>query len=311
MSFQKIENKQYFFTGIIRDRTFEVDAKRQLEAKAKELEEYSQELEEKVDVRTLELREANKKLQETDHRKTEFLSVASHELRTPLAAVLGYATIINNRLQNVVFPNVISDGDDSKVVRSIRKVQNGLDTIILEGRRLTDLINDLLDIEKIESGEIEWDMEHISVVEIMKRATALTNSSLEQYSLELISEVDDDLPEIVGDKDRLEQVVINLISNAMKFTENGFITCRAKKLNNDIIISVIDTGSGIPEGDLGKIFEKFKQTGTALKDKPRGTGLGLPICKEIVAHHGGRIWVESEPGTGSTFSFTLPLYIQC
>jgi len=276
-----------------------------LEAKAKELEEYSQVLEEKVDARTLALSEANKKLQETDHRKTEFLSVASHELRTPLAAVLGYATIINNRLQDFVFPNVRTD--DSKVVRSISKVQSGLDTIISEGRRLTDLINDLLDIEKIESGEIEWKMEHLSVVEIMKRATALTNSSFEQYGLELISDVDDDLPEIVGDKDRLEQVVINLISNAMKFTENGSITCRAKKINNEIIISVIDTGTGIPDGDHGKIFDKFKQTGTALKGKPRGTGLGLPICKEIVAHHGGRIWVESKPGKGSTFSFTLPL----
>jgi signal transduction histidine kinase len=256
-------------------------------------------------VRTRALSEANKKLQETDHRKTEFLSVASHELRTPLAAVLGYATIINNRLQDFVFPNVRTD--DSKVVRSISKVQSGLDTIISEGRRLTDLINDLLDIEKIESGEIEWKMEHLSVVEIMKRATALTNSSFEQYGLELISDVDDDLPEIVGDKDRLEQVVINLISNAMKFTENGSITCRAKKINNEIIISVIDTGTGIPDGDHGKIFDKFKQAGTALKGKPRGTGLGLPICKEIVAHHGGRIWVESKPGTGSTFSFTLPL----
>ena len=305
LSCQKIEKKEYSFTGIIRDRTFEVNAKSELIAQAKKLEEYSRELEQKVESRTLALREANKKLQETDHRKTEFLSVASHELRTPLAAVLGYATIINNRLRDFVFPNVRSD--DSKVVRSIEKVQSGLDTIILEGRRLTDLINDLLDIEKIESGEIEWKMEHISVAEIMKRATSLTNSSFEQYGLELISDVDDDLPEIVGDKDRLEQVVINLISNAIKFTENGSITCRAKKINNEIVISVIDTGTGIPDGDFGKIFDKFKQTGTVLKGKPRGTGLGLPICKEIVAYHGGRIWVESEPGKGSTFSFTLPI----
>jgi signal transduction histidine kinase len=93
----------------------------------------------------------------------------------------------------------------------------------------------------------------------------------------------------------------------MKFTENGSITCRAKKINNDIVISVIDTGKGIHEGDHEKIFDKFKQSGTVIKGKQKGTGLGLSICKEIVKHHGGRIWVVSEPGKGSTFSFTLPL----
>ncbi|GAX61393.1 signal transduction histidine kinase [Candidatus Scalindua japonica] len=305
LSFQKIENKRYYFTGIIRDRTFEMDAKQQLLEKSIKLEEYSQALEQKVESRTFALREANKKLQEADQRKTEFLTVASHELRTPLAAVLGYATIINNRLQNSVFPNVRTD--DSKVARSIRKVESGLDTIILEGRRLTDLINDLLDIEKIESGEVEWKMEHISVVEIMKRAKALTHSSFEQDSCELIIDVDDELPEVLGDKNRLEQVIINLISNALKFTKKGFITCRARKLNNEIVVSVIDTGKGIPEGDHEKIFDKFKQSYTAIKGKQKGTGLGLPICKEIVKHHGGKIWVASEPGKGSNFSFTLPL----
>lgn len=305
LSFQKIENKRYIFTGIIRDRTFEVDAKQQLLDKSNKLKEYSQALEQKVEARTLALKNANKKLLETDQRKTEFLSVASHELRTPLAAVLGFATIINNRLQDFVFPNVRTD--DSKVVKSISKVQSGLDTIILEGRRLTDLINDLLDIEKIESGEIEWKMEHMSVVEIMKRAAALTHSSFEEDSCELIIDVEDELPEVVGDKNRLEQVMINLISNALKFTKNGSITCRARKLNNEIVVSVIDTGKGIPEGDHEKIFEKFKQSGSVIKGKQKGTGLGLPICKEIAKHHGGRIWVVSEPGKGSTFSFTLPL----
>ena len=305
LSFQKIENKRYIFTGIIRDRTFEVDAKQQLLDKSNKLEEYSQALEQKVELRTLALKEANTKLQETDQRKTEFLSVASHELRTPLAAVLGYATIINNRLKDVVFPNVRTE--DSKVIRSIGKVQSGLDTIILEGKRLTDLINDLLDIEKIESGEIEWEMEHISVAEIIERATALTRGSLEQYGLELISDANGDLPEVVGDKNRLEQVVINLISNAMKFTEKGSITCRTRKLNNEIVVSVIDTGKGIPDGDHEKIFNKFKQSGTVLKGRSRGTGLGLPICKEIVRCHGGRIWAESKLGKGSSFSFTLPI----
>ncbi len=298
LSFQKTENKKYSFTGIIRDRTFELDAKQQLKAKAKELENYSHTLEHEVKARTLELREANRKLQEKDKLKTEFLSIASHELRTPLAAVLGYAKIISNRLQDFVFPNVRTE--DSKVVMSIRKVKNGLDTIALEGKRLTDLINGLLDVEKIESGEVEWYMEHTSVAEIIKQATVLARSACEDYGLELIIDVEGELPEVVGDKNRLEQVVINLISNAMKFTENGSVTCRARKINNEIVISVIDTGKGIPEGDQGKIFGRFKQSGTVLKGKPKGSGLGLAICKEIVKHHGGRIWVESTLRKGSS-----------
>jgi len=298
LSFQKTENKKYSFTGIIRDRTFEVNAKN-------ELKEYSQALEQKVETRTLALKEANAKLQEKDRLKSEFLTVASHELRSPLAAVLGYAKIINNRLKNLIFPNVRTE--DSKVVTSISKVQNGLDTIILEGNRLTDLINGLLDIEKIESGEAEWCMETTSVTEIIKRATSLARSTCEECGLELIVDVEGELPDVVGDSDRLEQVVINLISNATKFTKNGSVTCRARKINNEIVISVSDTGKGIPESDREMVFGKFKQSGTALKGKPKGSGLGLTICKEIVAHHGGRIWVESELGKGSSFSFTLPL----
>jgi signal transduction histidine kinase len=222
-----------------------------------------------------------------------------------LAAILGYAKIINNRLENLIFPNVRTE--DSKVIMSINKVQNGLDTIILESNRLTDLVNGLLDIEKIESGEVEWCMENTSVAEIIKRATSLTSSTCEECGLELIVDVEDELPEVVGDSNRLEQVVINLISNAMKFTENGSVTCRARKINSEIVISVTDTGKGIPESDQEMIFGKFKQSVKALKGKPKGSGLGLTICKEIVKHHGGRIWVESELGKGSSFSFTLPL----
>jgi signal transduction histidine kinase len=115
------------------------------------------------------------------------------------------------------------------------------------------------------------------------------------------------LPFIVGDKDRLEQVVINLISNAIKFTDMGSVTCSVRKLENEIMISVIDTGMGIAEIDQGKVFEKFKQVGYNHTGKLNGTGLGLSICKQIAEHHGGRIWVESKPGKGSNFSFTLPI----
>ena len=286
-----------------------VKMSKRLKISHEKLEEHSRTLEQKVEERTGELKEANKRLQESDRAKTEFLSVVSHELRTPLAAVLGYAKIINKRLNDVIFPHVRYE--DSKVKTSTEKVRNGLDTIISEGQRLTELINDLLDITKIESGKAEWEMAPVSVAEIIEQATTITSSSFELYGLELISDVESGLPEVVADRNRLVQVMLNLISNAMKFTEKGSVLCRARKNDSEIIISVKDTGRGIYDVDREKIFEKFKQTGTAIKGKPRGTGLGLPICKKIVNCHGGRIWVESESGKGSTFSFTLPIPCGC
>ncbi len=270
------------------------------------LEECNRALEQKVEEKTLELREANRKLQEAEMTKAEFLSVVSHELKTPLAAVLGYAKIINKRLSDVIFPNVRSE--DAKVEMSMGKVKNGLLTIVSEGQRVTALINDLLDITKIESGKVEWEMEPVSVAEVIEKATTISICSFELYSdIELRSDVENGLPEVVADRDRLIQVMLNLISNALKFTEKGSVLCSARKRDNEIIISVKDTGRGIYDVDQEKIFQKFIQTGTVVKGKQRGTGLGLPICKEIVGHHGGRIWVESEPGKGSTFLFTLPI----
>ncbi len=305
LSFQRAGNNSYSFTGIIRDRTFEVNAKKQLIEKSKRLEEYSQTLEQVVESRTTKLKEVNEKLQKTDRAKTEFLSVVSHELRTPLAAVLGFAKIISNRFDKTIFPSITTD--DVKVKESKLKVRNNLDTIISEGVRLTKLINDLLDVTKIEEGKFEWEMKSLSVVEIIEHAAEIVRNSFWQSGLELKCDIEGELPDIAGDKYRLEQVLINLLSNAFKFTEKGYILCRACMIDNEILISVKDTGGGIKEDDQEKVFEKFSQVGLAAKDKPRGTGLGLAICKEIINTHGGRIWVESELGKGSTFSFTLPV----
>jgi len=134
-----------------------------------------------------------------------------------------------------------------------------------------------------------------------------TSSLVEAKKLTLVQNIEPGLPEITGDRDRLIQVVINLLSNAIKFTDSGSVTCFACRRDDDLVVSVADSGIGIAPADQPKVFEKFKQVGDTLTDKPKGTGLGLPICKEIVEHHGGRIWVESEPGKGSTFSFTLPV----
>ena len=282
-----------------------MNVKKQLVEAANKLESYNRTLEQKVKERTLELKEANRKLEEADRIKTEFLSTVSHELRTPLAAVLGFAKIISKRFDSVIFPNLRLDEDTVRA--SVLKVKNNINTIISEGERLTDLINDLLDVTKIEAGKVEWEMKPVSVAEIIKLASDITSSTFEQHGLELECDVENDLSEISGDKYRLEQVLINLFSNAIKFTENGYIRCRAWMINSEILISVKDTGEGINRDDQERVFEKFRQISIVPKDKPRGTGLGLPICKEIVNRHGGRIWVESEPGKGSTFSFTLPV----
>lgn len=249
--------------------------------------------------------EENKRLQELDRMKSDFLSTVSHELRTPLTSVLGFSKIIKKKLQELIFPLVQTS--EKKVNRAIKQVNDNVDIIISESQRLTSLINDVLDLSKMEAGRIEWEMEPLAVEEVINRAATATSSLFEQKGLTLITNIEDGLPQIVGDLDRLIQTVINLISNAVKFTEQGSITCGAKAAGDTVIVSVIDTGIGIAGNDLEKVFEKFKQVGDTLTDKPKGTGLGLPICKQIVEQHGGRIWVESQIGKGSNFSFALPM----
>ncbi len=241
---------------------------------------------------------------EVDKMKTDFISTVSHELRTPLTSVLGFAKIVKKKLDDTIFPLV--PAGEKKIDRAVQQVGANLDIIMSEGERLTALINDVLDIAKMEAGKIEWNMQPLQITEVIERSIAATTALFEQKHLPLICDVESNLPEIEADRDRLIQVIINLISNAVKFTDSGSITCRARKVNHEIVVSVTDSGVGIAADDLHKVFEKFKQVGDTLTDKPKGTGLGLPICKQIVEHHGGRIWVESILGQGSTFCFTIP-----
>ena len=242
--------------------------------------------------------------EEADAAKSAFLSTVSHELRTPLTSVLGFAKIIKKRLDDRIFPAIHTD--DRKILQTVQQVQENLQVVVSEGERLTKLIDDVLDLAKIEAGKLEWHMEAVSLQEVIDHATAATASLFEQKGLAVEKHVAPDLPSVTGDRDRLVQVVINLISNAVKFTERGRITCAAERRGAAVVVSVTDTGMGIAHADQAKVFERFKQVGDTLTDKPKGTGLGLPICREIVEHHGGKIWVESEPGKGSTFSFSLP-----
>lgn len=273
-----------------------------------EVEEQKAVLERRVAERTADLVEARATAEAATAAKSTFLSNVSHELRTPLTSVVGFSKLISKRLADVVFP-VVPTGDP-KVDRAMRQVTDNLKIIVEEGDRLTALINDTLDLAKIEAGRMEWREEPVPMGEIIDRAVAATASLLaEDHGPRLVVDVRQDLPVVTGDRDRLIQVVINLISNAVKFTPSGTITISASPIDggdDGVTVAVADTGIGIAPEDRDKVFEQFGQAGDTLTDKPRGTGLGLAICREIVEHHGGHLWLESTVGAGSTFRFTLP-----
>jgi len=261
---------------------------------------------EDVRLAKMEAEASGKAAEKANEAKSAFLSTVSHELRTPLTSVLGFAKIIRKRLEEKIFP--IVDKKDPKTEKTIGQISENLHVVISEGERLTHLINDVLDLAKIEAGKMEWNQESVSMSEVAERAIAATTSLFDQKALKLVKNIDIDLPAITGDRDKLIQVIINLISNSVKFTDKGSVACTVSQQKDEIVVSISDTGIGIAPGDFGAVFEQFKQVGgDTLTDKPKGTGLGLPICKEIVEHHGGRIWLESEVGKGSTFSFALPI----
>ncbi len=262
-------------------------------------------LEHKVEERTLELKEANKRLNELDKMKTDFMSTVSHELRTPLTLILGFAQIIGKKFESIILPNIKTESD--KVNRALPQIKENFNMIKQEGKRLSNLIDDFLDISKIEAGAVEWNMENISMKEIIERASLITTYLFKYNELEQIIDIEKGLSNVMGDNDRLVQVLINLISNAVKFTEKGSVTCMVRRKKNEIVTSIKDTGIGIATDDQERVFEKFSQVYRVLTDKPRGTGLGLSICKHIIKEHGGSIWMKSEVGAGSTFSFSIPV----
>jgi signal transduction histidine kinase len=263
-------------------------------------------LENLVAERTKKLWEAVRELRKLDEMKTDFFTTISHELRTPLTSVLGFAKIIQKRLEERIVPRL--EKPDEYVQKSIRHIRQDLAIILSEGKRLTSMINNVLDLAKLEEGAVAWKLEPLVAAEVIERAATAIRPLLREKDLALFMDVADGFPTVIGDKDRLTQVMINLLANAVKFTKEGSVTCRLRRSNHELVISVIDTGRGIAGGDYEKLFDKFQQKADVDVDaQNKGTGLGLAICKYIVEHHKGRIWVESEVGRGSTFSFTLPL----
>jgi signal transduction histidine kinase/CHASE3 domain sensor protein len=241
-----------------------------------------------------ELERKGRELEAASRHKSEFLANMSHELRTPLNAVLGYAELIEDGIYGEV----------------PQKMADVLERIQQNGRHLLGLINDVLDLSKIEAGQLTLSPVDYSMRELVLDVVSATEALAAEKKLALEVDAPPDLPRGRGDERRLTQVLMNLVSNAIKFTETGSVTIRAKVEDGSFLVAVTDTGVGIAPADRERIFEEFQQVDSSSTRKKGGTGLGLAIAKRIVELHGGRIWVDSTPGQGSTFAFTLPLSVE-
>lgn len=240
-----------------------------------------------------ELEIANARLREVDDLKTKFLSEVSHEIRTPLAAVVSAAKIIMKHHQTK--PDVVTRFGN---------------TILVEGDRLTRLLNEFLDLTKIEAGCVDWHESDVVAASLVDDAIAGIAAVADEKGIDLVADVAPGLPSIAADRDRLMQVLSNLLMNALKYTPRaGRVVVRAAAAEGSLRFEVVDSGPGIPENERTKVFDRFHQVRRSDDQEHgrKGTGLGLCICREIVDHYGGRIWVESEIGRGSAFMFTLPL----
>lgn len=237
-----------------------------------------------------ELKTNIERLKELDRMKTDFLNTVSHELRTPLTSIKAFSELL---LDN--------KGEDMETQMRFLQIINE------ECDRLTRLINELLDLSRIESGRMVWNKKPIYISKAIQSAIDATQSLINDKKIEFVLNMEKPLPRIKADFDKLQEVIINLLSNSVKFTpEGGRITVSATGNENWITVSVADTGIGIPEEFLEKVFDKFQQVESEDQAKVKGTGLGLAIVRSYVEGHGGRVWAESEPGKGSTFHFSIP-----
>ncbi len=251
-----------------------------------------QELEKKVEERTQELKHALNEVRIVSKRKSEFISAVSHELRTPLTSIKGYASILLA----------------GKLGELPEDVKLRLDKINKHSDELVNLVNDLLDISRIESGRITMHFEPQNLKVIFADITDLFFVQSKEKGIDLTAKIDDNAATVIADTGQLKRVFINLVSNASKFVppKDGKINISAYKVGKFIQVDVNDNGCGIPEEAREKIFEEFYRVDNAINDQVKGTGLGLALVKHIIEAHGGKIWVTSKMGVGSTFSFTLP-----
>lgn len=252
------------------------------------------------------------KFKKLDGLKNEFISLISHEFRTPLTSIMGFTKIIKKKLLKYIIP-VLEDIEELKNDERLNYhkdlIKGNLEIIISESERLSEMIENVLDITKIESGNKVFKSSKLNIDTIINKAILATYSLIGEKNVEVLDSVETNMPFIRGDEDKIIQILINLLSNALKFTEEGLIVVSAKKKDeNYILVEVSDSGIGIPEKYQKLIFEKFKQVETEGGNKPKGTGLGLFITKNFVELHGGTIGVRSNELKGSCFYFTLPIY---
>ncbi len=274
----------------------EILERRRAEDKVRKL---KREMERRVEERTAELERAIEEQKKLDEMKDSFLTSVSHEFRAPLTSIRSFSEIL---LQY--------DNEDPEMRKEFLHIINS------ESERLSRLVNDLLDLSQIEAGRMVYRNVVMSLEEAVRETARIQFPSLCQKSLRLLLDLPPDLPPVLVDRDRTKQVIANLLHNAIRFSSHGgeiSITAEAVKDKDPgrsagwVLVRVADQGIGIEEKDFSLIFEKYSPgSADTLREKPKGAGLGLPICKEIITHYGGKIWVESKKNKGTTFFFTLP-----
>ncbi len=270
----------------------------QMQVLTSQLEKTNAELEQKVNERTEDLRKSNialreaiKKAQEADRLKSEFIANVSHELRTPLNSIIGFSKVLLSRI----------DGD----INPTQEVD--LNAIYNSGRHLLEIINSILDLSKIEAGKMELNFTEVDLGPVIEDIVMAGQTLIMGKRVRLDSRFLSEIPPIEADATKLRQVIFNLLSNAAKFTEEGWITIQTGLVSDHVSISVIDTGVGIDKDSLGNIFERFRQADGSSTRRAGGTGLGLSIAKKFIEMHNGAITVESKLGKGSVFTISLPL----
>ena len=282
--------------SVLREEMHDIDQVVQILDEASQLVVYSRQLEQKsreLEAATAELRAANERLKELDKMKDDFVATVSHEVRTPLTSIRSFSEILR---------------DNPDLDREQRQEFVGI--LVQESERLSWLINDILDLAKMEAGRSEWHIADLAPKAVIEQAlAAMAGLFAKAPHISLETRIADNLPPIRADADRLIQVIVNLVSNAVKFCarDNGWVRLEAWEEAGFLRVDVKDNGTGIAKKDQEKIFERFQQAGNILTDKPQGTGLGLPISRQILQRFAGAIWVESEPGKGATFSIRVPV----